>query len=242
MAHDIFLGKTKRNWSREKAAANPEYEAQYRATARANKVARLQAIKLKADSGDKKAQKKWAKINKRVAKIHLKAAKGNLKAAKQLAALNSTGLFVTTVGPSTLKTAMRGTFVGKDEILGTFVGADSVTRIRGNDKLTEIVTAGGAFVGNDKLTEIITSGANAAEEKIEIYELLRQKTWQKPFPIAIDKKDAESAPADETVRGIPFKDFLSVGIKNGKIVLTSEGSRIFFIGKRGIVASQRPSA
>jgi hypothetical protein len=33
MAHDIFLGKTKRNWSREKAASNPEYEAQSRAKA-----------------------------------------------------------------------------------------------------------------------------------------------------------------------------------------------------------------
>jgi len=158
MAKDLFLGKTKRNWSREPAASNPQYEAQMQASAQANKLARLQAIKTKADSGDKKAQKKWAKINKKVAKLHLKASKGDLKAAKQLAALTPTGLFVTTVGPTVLKTAMSGTFVGKDEILGTFVGKGTVTRIRGNDKLTEIVTSGGAFVGNDKLTEIITSG------------------------------------------------------------------------------------
>jgi hypothetical protein len=158
MAKDLFLGKTKRNWSREPAASNPQYEAQMQASAQANKLARLQAIKTKADSGDKKAQKKWAKINKKVAKLHLKASKGDLKAAKQLAALTPTGLFVTTVGPTVLKTAMSGTFVGKDEILGTFVGKGTVTRIRGNDKLTEIVTSGGEFVGNDKLTEIITSG------------------------------------------------------------------------------------
>jgi len=158
MSTDLFFGKTKRNWSREPAASNPQYAAQMEASAQANKVARLTAIKAKADSGDKKAQKKWAKINKKVAKLHLKASKGDLKAAKQLAALTPTGLFVTTVGPKVLKTAMKGTFVGKDEILGTFVGKNSVTRVRGDDKLTEIVTSGGAFVGNDKLTEIITSG------------------------------------------------------------------------------------
>jgi len=159
MAQDIFFGKSKRNWSREPAASNPEFAVQAKAERKSAALAKLTDLKAKSDSGDKKAQKKWAKINKKVAKLHLKASKGDLKAAKQLAALTPTGLFVTTVGPTVLKTAMHGSFVGKDEILGTFVGKGTVTKIRGNDKLTEIVTSGGAFVGNDKLTEIITSGA-----------------------------------------------------------------------------------
>jgi hypothetical protein len=159
MSQDIIFGKTKRNWGREPAASNPEFAVQAKAARKSAALAKLTDLKAKSDSGDKKAQKKWAKINKKVAKLHLKASKGDLKAAKQLAALTPTGLFVTTVGPTVLKTAMHGSFVGKDEILGTFVGKGTVTKIRGNDKLTEIVTSGGAFVGNDKLTEIITSGA-----------------------------------------------------------------------------------
>lgn len=157
MSKDLFLGKTKRNWSREPAASNPEYATQTAATRESNQIAKLKALKAASDKGDKKAQKKWAKLNKKVVKLHLKASKGDLKAAKTLATLTPTGLFVTTIGPKAMKTAMRGTFVGKDEILGTFVGNDALTEIVGNDKLTEIITSG-AFVGNDKLTEIITSG------------------------------------------------------------------------------------
>jgi hypothetical protein len=165
MSKDIFFGKTKRNWSREPAASNPEFAVQAAATRTTNQLTKLKDLKAKADGGDKKAQKKWSKISKKVAKLHLKASKGNLKAAKQLAALTPTGLFVTTVGPTAIKTIMHGTFVGKDEILGTFVGADSVTKIRGNDKRTEIVTSG-VFVGDDKLTEIITSGSDKLTEII----------------------------------------------------------------------------
>ena len=162
MSTDLFLGKTKRNWSREPAASNPNFAVQAKAERKSAAIAKLTALKAKSDAGDKKAQKKWTKLNKKVAKLHLKASKGDLKAAKQLAALTPTGLFVTTVGPKVIKTAMKGTFVGKDEILGTFVGKGSVTKIRGNANLTEIVTSGGAFVGNDKLTEIITSGCDKA--------------------------------------------------------------------------------
>jgi hypothetical protein len=166
MAQDIFFGKSKRNWSREPAASNPEFAVKAKAERKSAALAKLTDLKAKSDAGDKKAQKKWAKINKKVIKLHLKASKGDLKATKQLAALTPTGLFVTTVGPTVLKTAMRGTFVGKDEILGAFVGGDglSLTEIVGNDKLTEIITSGGAFVGNDKLTEIITSGCDKAKK------------------------------------------------------------------------------
>jgi hypothetical protein len=158
MSQDLFFGRTKRNWSREPAASNPEFAKQAAATRQDAQITRLKTLKAKADAGDKKAQKKWARLSKKVVKLHVKAAKGNLKAAKTLAALTPTGLFVTTIGPKAMKTAMKGTFVGKDEILGTFVGGEFATEILGDDKLTEIITSG-AFVGNDKLTEIITSGA-----------------------------------------------------------------------------------
>jgi hypothetical protein len=166
MSQDLFLGKTKRNWSREPAASNPAFALQAKAERKSAAIAKLTALKDKSDAGDKKAQKKWTKLNKKVAKLHLKASKGDLKAAKTLASLTPTGLFVTTVGPKVMKTAMRGTFVGKDEILGAFVGKDSVTKIRGNANLTEIVTSGGAFVGNDKLTEIISGAFIGADDTI----------------------------------------------------------------------------
>jgi hypothetical protein len=157
MSTDLFFKNSKRNWSREPLASKPEYAVQVTAQRQATQQNRLTALKAKADGGDKKAQKKWARISKRVAKLHLKASKGDLKAAKKLAALTPTGLFVTTVSPKVLKTVMHGSFVGKDEILGTFIGADSVTRVRGSDKLTEIISSG-EFIGNDKLTEIISGG------------------------------------------------------------------------------------
>lgn len=251
MSQDLFLGKTKRNWSREPAASNPEYEAKMKASAQANRLARLGTLKAKADSGDKKAQKKWARVNKKVAKLHLKASKGDLKAAKQLAMLTPTGLFVTTVGPKVLKTAMKGTFVGKDEILGTFVGKGTVTKIRGNDKLTEIVTSGGAFVGNDKLTEIISSGAFVGDEDIDFandrkgYDTIRAKFWKKPFPVMIDQTDASSYTNSKvTVMNVPFKDFVAEGLKNGKIKLATQGRRLFILKNApwGVVATERPSS
>jgi hypothetical protein len=165
MSTDLFLKKTKRNWSREPLASNPEYAIQVKAQREATHLTRLTALKAKADGGDKKSQKKWARISKRVAKLHLKASKGDLAAAQKLAALTPTGLFVTTIGPKGMKTVMHGSFVGKDEILGTFIGADSVTRVRGNDKLTEIISSG-EFVGNDKLTEIISSGQFIGNDKL----------------------------------------------------------------------------
>jgi hypothetical protein len=159
MAKDLFFKiPSKRNWSRDPQAATPGHSekiAETRVTIQQKKIVEL---KTKADKGDKKAQKAWAKVSKKVVKLHLKASKGDLKAAKTLAMLTPTGLFVTQVSDKTMKTTMKGAFVGQTEILGSFVGGDSVTEILGNDQLTEIVTSGGAFVGNDQLAEIITSG------------------------------------------------------------------------------------
>lgn len=169
MAHDLFFRKpTKRSWSRDPQAATPGHAEKVEASKVSIQQQKLIALKTAADKGDKKAQKKWSKISKKVVKLHLKASKGDLKAAKTLAMLTPTGLFVTTVGPKTLKTSMKGSFVGKDEILGAFVGGDSVTEILGDDKLTEIITSGGAFVGDDKLTEIITSGNDSSPKKQSI--------------------------------------------------------------------------
>ena len=108
MSQDLFFGRTKRNWSREPAASNPEFAVQAAATRQTNQIARLTTLKAAADKGDPKAKKKWARLSKKVVKLHVKAAKGNVKAAKTLAALTPTGLFVTTVGPKTLKTTMKG--------------------------------------------------------------------------------------------------------------------------------------
>src|SRR5271157_1886143 len=163
MSKDLIFGKTHRNWSRKIDTKTPGIVSITASTVSitatvspaVEKTARLNAIKEAADKGNKKAQKKWSKICKKVAKLHLKAAKGDLKAAKQLAALNSTGLFATTINNKSLKTSVLGSFVGRDEILGSFVGNDILTEIVGNDKLTEIVSSG-AFVGDDRLAEIIS--------------------------------------------------------------------------------------
>lgn len=164
-------------------------------------------LKAAADKGDKKAQKKWARLSKKVVKLHLKAGKGDLKAAKTLAMLTPTGLFVTQVGPKTLKTTMKGAFVGQTEILGSFVGSDSVTEILGNDQLTEIVTSGGAFVGNDQLAEIITSGWGLSK-----FAKKSLKAGYKPNPYA--RKFGALSAAKKAMNVVPSSS-------NGEEIITS---------------------
>ena len=186
MAHDLLFKSSSRNWSRkdENEASSPSFIPTPVVTPTSvatppvvaapaidlqvkEKIDQLAAIKKSAESGDKKAAKKWSKICKKVAKIQKKANKGDASAVSQIA----TGLFpdITklsgSVGNDKLTEIITsGEFVGRDEILG-------------NDKLTEIITSGefvghdeilGAFIGDDKLTEIITSGEFVGEEELAL--------------------------------------------------------------------------
>ena len=141
MAKDLILKHSKRNWSRDLDDVAPIPNTPKREAAldlKAQKqTAKLAAVKAAADKGDKKAQKKWGKICKKVAKIQKAAGAGNPDAAKQLAKINATGLFAAPVA------------------------------MKGDDKLTEIVSSG-AFVGRDEILgkdEILGRGQFIGEEE-----------------------------------------------------------------------------
>ena len=139
MAHDLFFKSSSRNWSRDLDDVAPIQPSPKLETAVEKKMkaqtSKLAATKATAAGGNRKAQKKWAKICKKVAKIQKAADAGNPDAARQLDKIRATGLF------TIASTATSGD--------------DSLTEIvtSGDDRLTEILTS-----GDDRLTEILTSG------------------------------------------------------------------------------------
>ena len=143
MAHDLFLKHNKHNWSRDLDDVAPIQPSPKLETAIEKKVeaqtSKLAATKAAAASGNKKAQKKWAKICKKVAKIQKAADAGNPDAARQLDKIRATGLFTTTSttasGDDRLTEILTsGDFVGRQEILGKdeilgrgqFIGRDEI--------------------------------------------------------------------------------------------------------------------
>jgi hypothetical protein len=147
MAHDLFFKSSSRNWSRDLDDVAPIQPSPKLETAIEKKVkaqtSKLAATKAAAAGGNKKAQKKWAKICKKVGKIQKAADAGNPDAARQLDKIRATGLF--TIASSATS------------------GDDRLTEIvtSGDDRLTEILTS-----GDDSLTEILTSGDFVGRQEI----------------------------------------------------------------------------
>jgi hypothetical protein len=156
MAHDLFLKDNTRNWSREPLAATPEFVAVAKDSRAKNQVARLAAIKTAADKGDKKAQKKWSKVQKRAAALKAKAAKGDPKAVRKLQALEKSGLLGKKAAVSGV-----GAFVGKDEILGSSLASKAFGAVKKVASLPLDITewavkhtpkpTGFSFIGKDEI-------------------------------------------------------------------------------------------
>jgi len=123
MAFDLIFKKNMgRNWSREAGDVATATEVTPEATS-TQKIAKLKAIKAQAEGGDKKAQKKWAKICKKIAKVQVEAKKGNAQAAQNLITLRTAGII-----------PKAATVSGNDRL------PEIITS--GNDRLTEIVSSG----------------------------------------------------------------------------------------------------
>ena len=140
MAFDLIFRKNMgRNWSRELGETTPAADTIKTAT-NPQKIAKLKAIKEQAAAGDKKAQKKWAKICKKIAKVQVEAKKGNQQAAQNLITLRSAGIISS---------------------LPTVSGNDRLTEIitSGNDRLTEIISSG---------REEILGGTSPHRDDIEV--------------------------------------------------------------------------
>ena len=117
MSHDVLIGSTNRDWSRQTAHPSPPpavsgAEPSSPQADAGSKIAKLMSVKTAADCGDNEAQKKWRKIFRKFTKLQKKADGGNTKAANVVKMLATTNLFTTP------PTTSRGEFIGKNELLG----------------------------------------------------------------------------------------------------------------------------
>ena len=102
MAHDLILGKTKRNWARgprrcapsEAPAAPVSDEVTIRLSQKEmDLLAQLSAAKLKADAGDLKAAEQVARFARGLKKVKAKAARGDADSRRLLLVLRESGAF-----------------------------------------------------------------------------------------------------------------------------------------------------
>lgn len=108
MARDLILGKTKRNWARgtssprmltdqarSQASSLPATdEVTLRLTPREMaELSDLAATKLLADSGDRAAKTKLARVIRGLAKVRTRAARGDTAAKRTLLVLRESGVF-----------------------------------------------------------------------------------------------------------------------------------------------------
>ena len=95
MAYDLFLGKTKNNFSRDLGEPWPvsdevtfTYSPQESAM-----LAEIASLRMKADGGDKSAKKQLALMARKVAKLKVRAHRGDKKAKRSLTVLRESGVF-----------------------------------------------------------------------------------------------------------------------------------------------------
>jgi hypothetical protein len=96
MAQDIFLGVIKKNWARGTCKAPlPKTPVQAQLTLTAgekDKLAKIAVLRMKAESGDRKAQNQWKLLSKRASALGKKARKGDPKAKRLVEVINQSGV------------------------------------------------------------------------------------------------------------------------------------------------------
>ncbi len=96
MAHDLILGKIRRNWSRGSCSPKPVStdEVDFRLTPpEMSMLAELAATKMRADAGDRQAKKKVADFARKIAALKFKAKRGDATAIRALRVLSESGVF-----------------------------------------------------------------------------------------------------------------------------------------------------
>jgi len=96
MSKDIFLKIVKKNWARGACDAPlPPMAAQKKLVLTADekeRLAKIAALRMKAESGDRKAQKQWKLLSRRAAAIGKKARQGDPKAKRMVEVINQSGV------------------------------------------------------------------------------------------------------------------------------------------------------
>ena len=98
MAHDIFLGIIKKSWARgdcNAPAPLPPMPAQKKLILTEDEKSRLEkiaALRMKAESGDRKAKKQWRRLSRRAATLGKKARQGDPKAKRMVEVINQSGV------------------------------------------------------------------------------------------------------------------------------------------------------
>ena len=102
MSEDLILSFTKKDWSRTPPTivheCGPEmcmvsYKKEPLTDDEKSRLDRLAQLKMKAESGDKPAQRQWKEISSRVTALRSRAKKGDPKARHTLGILDDSGLF-----------------------------------------------------------------------------------------------------------------------------------------------------
>jgi hypothetical protein len=97
MAFDLALGITPKNWSRGTAIGPPidvPMEPAVEITSKEKlELERLASVKMRAESGDKKAKIQWKRMSSKISSLAAKAKAGDPKAKRSLLVLKQNGFF-----------------------------------------------------------------------------------------------------------------------------------------------------
>src|SRR5271157_3802534 len=98
MAHDLFFGKTKRNFARDLEQSSPPLPMTDEVTlvftpGEQLMLGKIALIKVQADNGDVKAKRELVAFTKKVAKTKVRAKNGDVDAKRCLLVLRESGIF-----------------------------------------------------------------------------------------------------------------------------------------------------
>ena len=198
MAHDLFLGKTKHNFSRDLGsplpmsdevtlAFSPEEQAM---------LTEIATLRLKADAGDKAAKKQLVVMTKKVALIKARARKGDAKAKRALLVLRESGVFnetqTLTLGWSLFKTPDPAERAARLEKFTKSVA--SASKPEEIAQLSELATYDQAI--KNKLGELARAGNPNA---------IRVAAYKKPSTAVVGGSDTRAAEIQQAIRKLRQK-------------------------------------
>lgn len=97
MSQDLFLGIVKKNWARDMYTASavpavPTPAPLALTPDEKERLSKIAALRMKAESGDRKAKKQWKQLSKQTAVLAKKARKGDSKAKRMVEVITQSGV------------------------------------------------------------------------------------------------------------------------------------------------------
>ena len=189
MAHDLFLGKTKRNVARdsEALALDPSLPMSDEVTVTFSEdekamLEKISILRMKADLGDKAAKKQLVAFTKNVAKLKARAAKGDTKAKRNLLVLRESGIFNT---PQQITMLGLSLFSRKEDEHGRQRRMENfeteVSKVSSPDQISDAARMVAFNPEYRKWLESFASQGSSNASKI----LAASKQYQAGFPVAM---------------------------------------------------------